>query len=185
MGGGHHWCASADGLRHCRGCCDFIPPVQRASRVVGMTALGQRERETLGFIRTKFKADGIAPTYQEIAAHLGINSKSRALYIVDALVAAGHVRRPFAGFGVRARAIELVETEDNHASDCSCGVCAHARYLAQLKLVQAIQVSPPWALSHSSGTFLHNIAPVSELTKVYWLRGFPKSLRPQIKRGAA
>lgn len=141
-------------------------------------ALTRREQDALGFIGTYLKAHGIAPATHEICIALRLSPGSRALVAryIDALVAKGYLRR----LARRARGIELVETEQNHAANCPCSRCSRARYLAQLQLVQAIQVPLPVALRDKS---LYGIAPVSELTKIYWLRGFPRSLRPA--RGAA
>lgn len=144
-----------------------------------MSSLSPRQREVLEFLRAHVKAHGIPPSYQEIASFMGTASKSHALYVVDALVRAKLVSRPLATR--RARAIELVETKEHHAPDCACGPCAHARYIAQRKLVEAIQAPIPLKLRAQR---LHGIAPVSELTKVYWLRGFPASLKPS-RRGTS
>lgn len=145
-----------------------------------METLTPRQEECLRFIRAYVKRHGISPSYRELCVALGIKSTSQVCYIVDALTVAGYVRRERAVVNSRHRCIELVETKDYHAADCSCGVCAEARYLAQRKLIEAIQTPLPASLI---GKRLHGLAPVSELTKVYWLKGFPRSLRA--KSGAA
>lgn len=133
-----------------------------------MSALKPREEETLRFIRSKLKAYGIPPTCEEIAGHLGSRkSKASALYILDTLEGQGFIRR----VGKRARGIELVQTKDYHATNCECGACANARYLADHKLVEALQVSPPRDLLPK----LSSLKPLSKHSKAYWLLGFPAS----------
>jgi SOS-response transcriptional repressor LexA len=99
--------------------------------------LKPRERQVLEFIRAQVKARGISPTYEEIAAACfgSPKSKAAALYAVDALEAAGCLRR----IPQRVRAIELLATEDCHRINCPCDACAEARYLADLNLVQALR----------------------------------------------
>jgi SOS-response transcriptional repressor LexA len=110
-----------------------------------MNALGPRQKETLGFISAKLKINGVAPTIGEICLGLGLSANSRSLVhkTVSILVERGYLRR----MKGRARAIEVVQPDYDHAPDCPCDECAHTRYLAQLKLVQALQVAPPVALA--------------------------------------
>jgi SOS-response transcriptional repressor LexA len=137
-----------------------------------MRKLTVRQRDALEFIRSEVEARGVPPTCAEIAGRLGSpKSKASALCILDALMAAGYLRRR----PNRARAIELLQDETYHRPDCDCDGCAETRYFEQLKLVHALQFSPPAALVPK----LKGLRPVSELTKVYWLRGFPRSLRPR------
>jgi SOS-response transcriptional repressor LexA len=46
----------------------------------------EQEIRALDFIRSKLEGDGIAPTLQEIATHLGIRSKTNAHRIIGNLV---------------------------------------------------------------------------------------------------
>lgn len=142
-----------------------------------MMGLTHRQREALEFVRAHLEAYGFSPTVREIMAALGLgtNSTSRCMEILRALEEKGHVRR----LQKRARGIELVQTEYYHARDCDCLGCADTRYFEQLKLFKALQVSPKSTLVPK----LRGLKPVSELTKVYWLRGFPLSLKP--RRSAA
>lgn len=59
------------------------------------------EKQLLEFIRERIDATGIAPTYQEMADHLGLKSKTGALRRVESLISQGHlVRRPRANRGI-------------------------------------------------------------------------------------
>lgn len=68
-------------------------------------ALTLLQSTTLGFIRSHLAEQGVAPTLQEIAAHLGHNSKGSAHRVLRALEERGHIRR----LPRRNRAIELTE----------------------------------------------------------------------------
>lgn len=71
---------------------------------VGLTL---RQRELLTFIQGRLETSAIAPSFDEMAAHLGLKSKSGVLRLVDALVERGHLVR----MRQRARAIALPPPE--------------------------------------------------------------------------
>ena len=75
---------------------------------VGLTA---RQRDLLTFIQGRLKASHIPPSFAEMAAHLGLKSKSGVLRLVDALVERGHLVR----MRQRARAIALPGPEHRAA----------------------------------------------------------------------
>lgn len=59
------------------------------------------EKQLLEFIRERIDATGIAPTYQEMADHLGLKSKSGAHVRVESLIRQGRlVRRAHASRGI-------------------------------------------------------------------------------------
>ena len=66
----------------------------------------RRQAALLAFVRDYGAAhDGAAPSYQEIADGLGLNSKSRVSDLVDRLVARGYLHR----IPRRARGLKVVE----------------------------------------------------------------------------
>lgn len=67
--------------------------------------LTSRQRELLQFIRTHFAEKGVAPTFDQMGAFLGLQSKSGVHRLLTALEERGHIRR----LPNRARAIALVE----------------------------------------------------------------------------
>jgi hypothetical protein len=132
------------------------------------SALSPRDETVLRFLRAELKANRIAPAQWKVAVALGRSPSStdhvRAAYA--ALELAGYIRRMSAqGW----RCIKLVEPEDDDAADRARRLCADPSYLAQLKLVQALPVSPKIGLAHR----LKGLAPLSESTKRNWLEGFP------------
>lgn len=100
--------------------------------------LPPREQKGLIFLQAYMSHHGISPSYREIAVAIGTTSTSQVTYMVDALAARGLIKR-----GRNARTIELLPSENNHAADCVCGGCASARYLGRLKLVHALEITPP------------------------------------------
>jgi SOS-response transcriptional repressor LexA len=72
--------------------------------------LTSRQIQLLGFLRSYYAAHGIAPSIEEMQAHLGNKSKSGAHRIILALEERGAIRRlPF-----KSRAIELVDNNPRH-----------------------------------------------------------------------
>lgn len=70
-----------------------------------MNGLTARQAKTLAFIEAyTVERDGMAPTYDEIASHLGLASRSGAYRMVEQLVQRGHLRR----FRHRTRTLEVV-----------------------------------------------------------------------------
>lgn len=132
------------------------------------TYLSAREQDVLRFIRTYLECNGFSPSYEEISVFLGCNSKHSVLTVVDRLVFVGLLRK----LPNRKRALELVEAEDNHAPDCACDGCAASRYLADRKLVEALQVVPEFP----RGVWLNGLRKLSARTRVFWRDGFPPSL---------
>ncbi len=129
-----------------------------------MTSLTPRAQKCLIFLRAHFRDHGFGPSYREIGDALGIRSKSHVLYLIDELQFAGFVERP----ARRQRGLKLLKAKDDHRPDCACADCAHARYLSDLKLVQALQVAPPASLT-SSGIMLTNLRPLSHTRRIEWL----------------
>jgi SOS-response transcriptional repressor LexA len=68
-------------------------------------ALTHEQGRTLAFIRTYLADHHKAPSMEEIAAHLGLKSKSGAYRLVKGLEERGHIRR----LPKRARAMALTE----------------------------------------------------------------------------
>ena len=58
--------------------------------MIGLTAV---QSKTFGFVRDCLVESGIAPSYQEIAAHVGLTSKGRVSRIIDDLVERGAIVR--------------------------------------------------------------------------------------------
>jgi SOS-response transcriptional repressor LexA len=58
-----------------------------------MAGLTRRQRETLDFIRGFYVECGASPSYDEIAAHLGLRSKKSVHRFVSALEARGAITR--------------------------------------------------------------------------------------------
>lgn len=74
-----------------------------------------RQAETLAFVKEYTARNGHSPNYDEIAAHLGIRSKSGVVRLVDALVA----QRRLAKLPHRGRALVVVDTR--HVCCPKCG----------------------------------------------------------------
>lgn len=55
-----------------------------------------KQVKLLDFIRERFEAKGFAPTYAEMAAHMG-GTRSNAHMLVDHLIRAGHLKRTEVG----------------------------------------------------------------------------------------
>lgn len=79
--------------------------------------------ETLDFVRDRISETGFAPTYQEISDHFRLASKSGAYQKVEALIAAGYLRRD-AG---RRRGLVLVDMPDLRAVGTSALLAELAR----------------------------------------------------------
>lgn len=71
--------------------------------------LTYEQARCLGVIRKSFQDRGIPPTYSEMAAALGLRSKSGVHRLLSALTDRGHVKRGGTG---RARTIALVDPDD-------------------------------------------------------------------------
>jgi repressor LexA len=74
--------------------------------MMGLTA---QQSRLLGFMQEQ-ASSGIAPTYAEMAEHMGLASKSGICRIIYALEERGAIRR----LSNRARAIEVVERRCPH-----------------------------------------------------------------------
>jgi SOS-response transcriptional repressor LexA len=70
-----------------------------------MMGLTPNQLQALEFIRWYVTARGVAPSYEEIAAGVGITSRHGAFRLVKMLIERGAVRR----MPGRARAIEIIE----------------------------------------------------------------------------
>lgn len=66
--------------------------------------LTQRQHDLLLFIDGHIKATGTAPSFDELATHAGLKSKSGVSRLVDALVERGFLSRR----RIRARALEVL-----------------------------------------------------------------------------
>lgn len=76
---------------------------------IGLT---QRQGDVLAFLKAEARAGRPAPSFDEIAAHLGLRSKASVHRIVTALEERGHlVRMPF-----RARAVGLAVDPAAHTA---------------------------------------------------------------------
>jgi LexA DNA binding domain len=60
-------------------------PYKRRQRADEPTPLTRRQKAVLDFIRNHLAANGVAPTFQEIADNIGFRAKSTAFRIVSAL----------------------------------------------------------------------------------------------------
>lgn len=136
-----------------------------------MIGLTRRQSELLEFVSAHVKAHGIGPSRKEMAKALGIRSRGYVNRLVDMLVERGRVRI----MPGRARAIEIVESKDHHASNCDCGVCVSARYHAQLKFVHALKVAPPVALLKARAD---NFRPLSAFKRAALLGQPARDIRP-------
>lgn len=65
----------------------------------------RRQNDCLGAIRRSLRERGVAPSYDELMAELGLNSKSGIHRLVTGLEARGAIRR----VPGKARAIEILE----------------------------------------------------------------------------
>ncbi|WP_054309987.1 MarR family transcriptional regulator [Mesorhizobium sp. 1M-11] len=72
-----------------------------------MAGLTRRQSELLAFLKAYQAANGFSPSYAEIAAHLGLNTRSSVNRMVDALQARGAIRRRK---GLK-RSLEIIENE--------------------------------------------------------------------------
>ena len=140
-------------------------------------SLTPREQVVLIFLRAHYAEHGRTPSYSEIIAGTGIKSRSNIAYIIDTLAARRYLRRA-AG---RACNIELLQTEDYHLANCDCAGCAEARYQRGLKLVQALQVAPPVALTDK----FQGLRPLAHLTRLEWLRPTNDRRKPRLSRSKA
>lgn len=67
-----------------------------------------REYQALDFIKSYHRESGFPPSYDEIADHLGVKSKSGINRIVVSLEEQGHIRRNNGTRVVKQRCIEIV-----------------------------------------------------------------------------
>jgi repressor LexA len=72
-----------------------------------MAALTRRQKQVLDFVETHHREKGIAPSLEEIAAHLGLSSVSNAHQHVEALIARGFLRRD----PNKSRALEVIRSQ--------------------------------------------------------------------------
>jgi SOS-response transcriptional repressor LexA len=140
-----------------------------------MMGLTPRQRQLLDFIRAEVKAKGIAPSIREMQAALDFKSGSGITRLLEGLEDRGAIRRKFH----RARAIELVKTKDDHAADCACDRCRQVRYIAQLKMVQGLQVFPPVAVLKARAD---NFRPLSDTTRAAILGGDCRGPAPRTRK---
>ncbi|HEX8362604.1 MAG TPA: transcriptional repressor LexA [Longimicrobium sp.] len=72
-----------------------------------MAALTRRQKQVLDFVEVHDREHGIAPSLEEIAAHLGLSSVSNAHQHVEALIRRGFLRRD----PNRSRALEVIRSQ--------------------------------------------------------------------------
>ncbi len=72
-----------------------------------MAALTRRQKQVLDFVEAHDREHGIAPSLEEIAAHLGLSSVSNAHQHVEALIARGFLRRD----PNKSRALEVIRSQ--------------------------------------------------------------------------
>jgi repressor LexA len=72
-----------------------------------MAALTRRQKQVLDFVEAHDREHGIAPSLEEIAAHLGLSSVSNAHQHVEALIARGFLRRD----PNKARALQVIRSQ--------------------------------------------------------------------------
>jgi SOS-response transcriptional repressor LexA len=82
--------------------------------------LTPRSSELLSFIRTQLETLGVAPSYSEMRAHMGVRSQSTIAGWLHVLQARGHIRITKR----HSRAIELIP-HITHCPHCG-GSLAHA-----------------------------------------------------------
>ena len=70
--------------------------------MIGLTA---RQQQCLDFLRSYHAANGIMPSMQRMADHLGVSSKSQVHAILAAMESRGAIRR----LKGKARAIEIID----------------------------------------------------------------------------
>lgn len=90
--------------RVCECCGQPLPGDEREAQAYGLT---HRQREALDYIGGYIASRGVAPSYDEIIAALGVRSKGVAHRLVEALVERGHIRR----LRSRGRSITLVRPQ--------------------------------------------------------------------------
>lgn len=72
-----------------------------------MAALTRRQKQVLDFVEAHDREHGIAPSLEEIAAHLGLSSVSNAHQHVEALIRRGFLRRD----PNKSRALEVIRSQ--------------------------------------------------------------------------
>lgn len=73
-----------------------------------MQSLTQQQQKLLEFLTDRIRATGVAPSFEEMAAHMGMKSKSGIHRIMIALQERRRIYRPFG----KARCIEIIEDLD-------------------------------------------------------------------------
>lgn len=68
-----------------------------------MISLTRQQKKLLDFLAYYIGEYGIAPSYDEMKAHMGLGSKSGVHHLIVALEERGHIRR----LAFRSRAIEI------------------------------------------------------------------------------
>ncbi len=72
-----------------------------------MAGMTRRQAQLLAFLKAYQAGNGFSPSYAEIAAHIGISTKSGVNRIVDALEARGAIRR----HKKMKRSLEVIEND--------------------------------------------------------------------------
>ncbi len=73
-----------------------------------MQSLTQQQAKLLSYLKERISETGIAPSFEEMMAHMDLKSKSGIHRILTALQERGRIYRPFN----RARNVEIIDTVD-------------------------------------------------------------------------
>lgn len=68
----------------------------------------QKQLELKRYIAARIAEDGVAPTFEEMRAHVGLASKSGVHQLLLALEERGHIER----LKARTRAVRVIEAQD-------------------------------------------------------------------------
>ena len=90
-----------------------------------------RQHDTLAFIKAFDAANGVSPTFQEIAEGIGLRSKSGVHRLVSGLEERGFIRR----LHYRERAIEIIPQDEPTAKMIDAG-CAALKYFTFSEVFQ-------------------------------------------------
>lgn len=78
----------------------------------GSMTLTPKQHQAHSFICHRIAASGIAPSYEEVKAHLGLSSRSGVHALLNSLEERGYLRRQ----KHKARALEILRTPDGRPS---------------------------------------------------------------------
>jgi hypothetical protein len=93
-------------------------------------------------LQAHLKNHCVPPNYRNIGAGIGVRCKKKIGRTLASLERAGLLKR-----GPKVCTLELLPAKYHDATNCVCVDCADVRYLARLKLIEALEVLPPIALA--------------------------------------